>query len=114
MTQQVKALDPIQLRLDQYRALLQVSESIAVNRHMPDLIRDLSVRLSDVVHFDYINLILHDPQRNVLRVQILETPLPTSITTGFEMNVDGSPAGEVWKTQEPFISDDLDREIRYP
>jgi formate hydrogenlyase transcriptional activator len=113
MAQQQTA-DPIQLRLDQYRALLQVSESIAVNRLLPDLIRDLSARLRNVVQFDYINLILHDPQRGVLRVQILETPLPTSITTGFEMTVDDSPAGEAWKTQEPVISSDLGQESRYP
>jgi formate hydrogenlyase transcriptional activator len=109
-----QTVDPIQLRLDQYRALLQVSESIAVNRHLPDLIRDLYVRLADVVQFDYINLILYDPERGVLRVQIFETPLPTSIKTGFEMRVDESPAGEAWTTQEPVISGDLGTEERYP
>jgi formate hydrogenlyase transcriptional activator len=107
-------VDPIQLRLEQYRALLQVSESIAVNRHLPDLIRDLSVRLKEAVHFDYIGLLLHDPQRNVLRVQAMETPIQTPIAAGFEMGVDESPAGEVWKTQQPFISPDVDRDDRYP
>src|SRR5688572_25791401 len=97
-------VDPGQLRLEQYRALLQVSEAIAVNRQLPDLIRDLSVRLQDAVQFDYISLLLHDPLRNVLRVQTMETPIQTSITTGFEMGVDESPAGEAWKTQEPFIA----------
>ena len=107
-------VDPSQLRLEQYRALLQVSEAIAVNRHLPDLIRDLSVRLQDAVQFDYISLLLHDPLRNVLRVQIMETPIQTSITTGFEMGVDESPAGEAWKTQEPFIAADVDQDSRYP
>src|SRR5262245_37535785 len=107
-------VDPSQLRLEQYRALLQVSEAISVNRHLPDLIRDLSVRLQEAVQFDYISLILHDPQRNVLRVQIMETPIETPITTGFEMGIDDSPAGEAWKTQEPFIAADVDRDPRYP
>jgi formate hydrogenlyase transcriptional activator len=111
---QQDVVDPSQLRLEQYRALLQVSEAIAVNRHLPDLIRDLSVRLQEAVQFDYISLILHDPLRNVLRVQIMETPIQTSITTGFEMGVDDSPAGEAWKTQEPFITSDVDRDGRYP
>ena len=111
---QQDVVDPSQLRLEQYRALLQVSEAIAVNRHLPDLIRDLSVRLQDAVQFDYISLILHDPLRNVLRVQIMETPIQTSVTTGFEMGVDDSPAGEAWKTQEPFIASDVDRDGRYP
>src|SRR5688572_33180343 len=100
-------VDPSQLRLDQYRAPLQVSEAIAVNRHLPELIRDLSQRLQEAVQFDYISLLLHDPQRDVLRLQIIETPLETTITTGFEMHVDESPAGEAWKTQEPFIAADV-------
>jgi formate hydrogenlyase transcriptional activator len=107
-------VDSSQLRLEQYRALLQVSEAIAGNRLLPDLIRDLSVRLQEAVQFDYFSLVLHDPQRNVLRVQIMETPIQTSITTGFEMGIDDSPAGEAWKTQEPFIAADVDRDPRYP
>src|SRR5262245_1940169 len=107
-------VDPSQLRLEQYRALLQVSESIAVNRHLPELISDLSVRLQEAVQFDYIGLLLHDPLRNVLRVQAMETPIPTPIAAGYEMGVDESPAGEAWKTQQPFISPDVEKETRYP
>ena len=114
MAQQQPVVDQNQLRLEQYRALLQVSEAIAVNRHLPELIRDLSQRLQEAVQFDYISLLLHDPQRDVLRLQIIETPLETTITTGFEMRVDESPAGEAWKTQEPFIASDVDKETRYP
>jgi formate hydrogenlyase transcriptional activator len=107
-------VDPSQLRLEQYRALLQVSESIAVNRHLPDLIRDLSVRLQEAVQFDYIGLLLHDPLSNVLRVQAMETPIRTHIAAGYEMGVDESPAGEAWKTQQPFIAPDVERDNRYP
>ncbi|HET9218761.1 MAG TPA: sigma 54-interacting transcriptional regulator [Terriglobia bacterium] len=106
-------VDPGQLRLEQYRALLQVSESIAVNRHLPELIRDLSVRLQEAVQFDYIGLLLHDPLRNVLRVQTMETPIQLPIAAGFEMGVDESPAGEAWKSQQPFISPDLESDGRY-
>src|SRR5678815_1369358 len=113
MTEQ-GVVDPIQLRLEQYRALLQVSESIALNRHLPDLIRDLSVRLQEAVQFDYIGLLLYDPLRNVLRVQAMETPIQTHIAAGYEMGVDESPAGEAWKTQLPFIAPDVDRDGRYP
>jgi formate hydrogenlyase transcriptional activator len=111
---QHEVVDSSPLRLEQYRALLQVSEAISINRHLPDLIRDLAVRLQNAVHFDYISLILHDPLRNVLRVQIMETPIRTPVSTGFEMGIDESPAGEAWKTQEPFISTDVDRDTRYP
>ena len=106
-------LDPHQLRLEQYRALLQVSEAIAVNRHLPELIRDLSVRLQEAVQFDYISLLLHDPLRSVLRVHIMETPIRMEIPSGLEMAIDESPAGEAWKAQQPFVTD-LDTDSRYP
>jgi formate hydrogenlyase transcriptional activator len=112
MSQQSLA-DPRQLRLEQYRALLQVSEAIAVNRHLPDLIRDLPGRLQEAVQSDYISLILHDPLRNVLRIKIMETPIQNSIPSDFEMGIDESPAGEAWKTQEPFVAD-VDTDRRYP
>ena len=114
MAQQEFAVDPTARRLAQYRALLQVSESIALNRDLPDLIRDLSVRLKTAVQFDYISLTLHDPVRDVLRIQSFETPMETPVRVGFEMSVDDSPAGQVWKTQEPLIVDDVDSEVRYP
>jgi formate hydrogenlyase transcriptional activator len=114
MAQQQPVVDPNQLRLEQYRALLQVSEAIALNRNLPELIRDVSIRLQEAVQFDYISLLLHDPQRDVLRLQIIETPIETTITTGFEMSVDESPAGEAFKTQAPFIAADVEGERRYP
>jgi formate hydrogenlyase transcriptional activator len=114
MSQQEFAVDQTARRLAQYRALLQVSESIALNLDLPDLIRDLSVRLRTAVQFDYISLTLHDPVRDVLRIHSFETPMETPVRVGFEMSVDESPAGQVWKTQEPFIVDDIDLEVRYP
>ncbi len=114
MAQQQSGVDTNQLRLEQYRALLEVSEAIAANRHLTGLIRDLSGRLQQAVQFDYISLILHDPQRDILRLQTLETPIQTSIQTGFEMSVDESPAGEAFKTQEPFIASNVEQESRYP
>lgn len=92
LARQETTLDPTEHRLQQYRALFQVSESIAVSRNLPDLIRDLSIRLDNIVPFDYINLVLHEPARNVMRVVVLKTPLPNNVPIGFEMPVDESPA----------------------
>jgi hypothetical protein len=41
---------------DQYRALLEVSESISLNRDLPGLFADLAPRLHRVVRFEYLNL----------------------------------------------------------
>jgi formate hydrogenlyase transcriptional activator len=87
----------------QLEALLEVSEAIAQQRDLPALFHDLSERLHSVIEFDFLTLILHDPARNVMRLHILETRVPTEKSTGTESPVEGTPSGLVWQTQEPFV-----------
>jgi len=98
----------------QLEALLEVSEVIAQQRDLPGLFHDLAGRLHSVIEFDYLTLILHDPVRNVMRLHILETHLPTDKPTGTETPIEGNPSGWVWQTQEPFIVNDTEEETRYP
>jgi len=100
--------------LEQYRALFEVSEAIALHRDLDELFRDLARRLPHIVPFDYINVVLHDPARDVMRLSFLVTPKPTTISTGLELPVDESPGGIVWKTQQPLTVDDLAQERRFP
>jgi formate hydrogenlyase transcriptional activator len=100
----------------QLEALLEVSEAIAQQRDLPALFHDLAVRLHSVIDFDFLTLVLHDPVRNVMRLHILETQLPTDKPkpTGTETPVDGHPSGWVWQSQEPFVIIDTEDETRYP
>src|SRR5262245_38942989 len=99
---------------EQYRTLLDVAEAIAVYRDLGELFQDLAQRLPRVVPFDYINLVLHDPARDVMRLHLLVTPEPTTISPGLELPVDESPGGLVWKTQQPLTVEDVARETRFP
>jgi formate hydrogenlyase transcriptional activator len=99
---------------EQYRALLDVAEAIAVQRDLGQLFQDLAGRLPRIVPFDYINLVLHDPARDVMRLHLLVTPEPTTISPGLELSVDGSPGGLVWKTQQPVVVEDVALESRFP
>jgi formate hydrogenlyase transcriptional activator len=99
---------------DRLRLLLEVSEAIASRRHLNDLFQDLAERLPRVVPFDYINVLLHDPARNVMRLHILVAPEHSTIRAGLELPMDGSMAGLVWTTQQPLTIDDLDTEDRFP
>jgi formate hydrogenlyase transcriptional activator len=99
---------------DRLRLLLEVSESIASYRDLGDLFRVLSERLPRLVPFDFINLVLHDPARDVMRLQILTTGEPTTISPGLELPVAESPAGFVWQTQQPLMLPDLTVERRFP
>jgi formate hydrogenlyase transcriptional activator len=99
---------------DRLRILLEVSESIASYRDLGELFQVLSARLPRLVPFDFINLVLHDPARNVMRLHILTTDAPSTISPGLELPVDESPAGVVWKTQQPLMMRDLATEKRFP
>ena len=60
--------------IQQYRTLLDVSESIAAHRDLRDLFHELALSLHRVVHFKQMRLILYDVEWNLMRVHILETP----------------------------------------
>ena len=96
------------------RLLAEVSESIASHRDLNELFRDLAQRLPRIVPFDYINLVLHDSVRNVMRLQLLVAPVEATIKAGAEFPIDASPGGLVWKTQQPVIVNDIRVETRFP
>ena len=98
---------------DRLGLLLEVSESIASHHNLNELMRDLAQRLPRVVPFDYINLTLHDPVRNVMRLHLLLAPESTTIREGFELPID-SPSGLTWTTQQPVMIEDMAAETRFP
>src|SRR5271167_1862602 len=105
---------PLEHSRRQLEALLEVAESIAQHRDLAALFHDLAERLHCVVDFDFLTLVLHDPDRNVMRLHILETRLPTPVKTGSESPVDGHPSGWVWQSQQPFVVTDTEEDHRFP
>ena len=99
---------------DRLRLLLEVTESIASHRDLTELLRDLAQRLPSIVPFDYINVVLHEPTRNVMRLWLLVASVPSTISPGLEMPVGESPGGWVWTHQQPLTVNDLSQESRFP
>jgi formate hydrogenlyase transcriptional activator len=97
----------------QYRTLLEVAESIASHRELTALFHDLVPRLHRVVHFDFINLILHEPSRNVMRSHVLECPDPNYVCPSQECPME-PPGGWVWQTQQSWVVSRLASETRFP
>ncbi|OLC99661.1 MAG: Fis family transcriptional regulator [Acidobacteria bacterium 13_1_40CM_4_58_4] len=98
----------------QLEALLEVSEAIAQQRDLPALFHDLAARLHSVIDFDFLSLVLHDSAKNVMRLHILETHLPSEKVAGSESPIEGNPSGWVWQTQQPLVIADVDEETRFP
>jgi len=99
---------------ERLRLLLEVSESIASHRDLAELFQDLAQRLPHVVPFDFINAVLHEPARNVMRLWLLMASRPSTIQPGLELPIDESPGGLVWKTQQPMTVEDVTKENRFP
>ena len=100
----------------QYQALLEISEAIAKHRDLSELFHDLAQRLPRVIPFDFINLVLHDSTREVMRLHALVGPESSTIRPGLELPIDESPAGLVWKSQQPLMVEveDMAAESRFP
>jgi len=108
------AQQQLALERDRLRLLLGVTESIALHRDLDELFHDLAQRLPRILPFDYINVVLHEPARNVMRLCFLVTSQPSTISPGLEIPVDESPGGLVWKTQQPLTVNDITQERRFP
>jgi formate hydrogenlyase transcriptional activator len=99
---------------DQLRLLFEVSEAIASHGDLTALFRDLARRLPPVVPFEVIALFIHDPDKNVLRIQMLGTAEADRVPAGMEVPVDDSFSGLVFKTQEPLVVRRPEQDLRFP
>ena len=99
----------------QYRALLQVADAILAHRDLNALFRDLSRLLRQVVPFDYINLVLYDPDLEAMRLHILETAAPLPEAPNYEaIPLGETPSGLAWAEQRPIVIPDTATEERWP
>ncbi len=99
---------------EQYRALLEVTESIAVHHDLLELFRDLAQKLPRIITCSSITMTLHDPARNVMRLHGLDTHRPVSAAPELQYPVEDLPEGWVWQHQKPFVCNDVEREERFP
>jgi formate hydrogenlyase transcriptional activator len=100
-------------RSDVPRTLLEVSRATASHRDLESLFRDLAEVLQRVAPFDVLRLVLHDPERDVMRLHTLASVQPLK-TTVLELPTSESPSGVAMRTQLPVVVPDIDRETHFP
>ncbi|TMA48435.1 MAG: GAF domain-containing protein [Deltaproteobacteria bacterium] len=96
-----------------HRMLLDVSHATASHRDLKSLLGDLAGLLRRVARFDRLALVLHDPERDRMRLHTIVSLEPT-FTRDLELPVPESAAGLVWQTQRPLVVPRIDRETRFP
>jgi formate hydrogenlyase transcriptional activator len=99
--------------VQQYHALLDVTEAIASHRDLPALFHDLSQKLNHITPYDFIGVLLHDAEHQVMRLHSLETPARFTTPPSPVSSVETSPSGYVWRTQKPIFIE-VETETRFP
>jgi formate hydrogenlyase transcriptional activator len=96
-----------------YKALFDLSQSIAGHTDLDTLCHSLAASLRRVVAFDSLGLVLHDAGRNQLRVHSIATDHPIQ-DTGIIVPVDGEHFGAwVWREQKPLVLSPLVDDSRW-
>ena len=99
---------------ERYRTLLEINNALVANLTQEALFHSIAEALRRVLPFDRTAIFLHDPQRDVLRLFVLESSLTSKyFAVGLEMPVGDSHVGRVFQRPELLLRRDLATERHY-
>jgi formate hydrogenlyase transcriptional activator len=105
---------PAALAAERYRTLLEINNAIISSLTREALFHAIAGALRRVVPFDRTAVFLHEPARDVLRLFVLESSLPSAyFGVGLEMAATDSHVGRVFQKRQPLIRHDLATEREY-
>ena len=100
---------------ERYRTLFEVAETIATHRNLGEVCCDLAQLLPKVVPVNFVALALYNPASHTMTLHSIQANIPIqSPDDVYELPVDETPAGYVWRTQEPLFIADIMAERRWP
>jgi formate hydrogenlyase transcriptional activator len=96
-----------------FQSLLSIAESLTSCRELEELFHRLVGHLRGLVGFDFLGLVVYEPERGIARTRVLET---TSMVLAHrpERPIGETPAGWVIESQQPLIVPDTGAETRWP
>ncbi len=99
---------------DRARSLLAINNAVVLNLTQDALFHAITTALRPVIPFDRMTIFLYDDQKNVLRMVVAESAVPSDhFVPGFELSLHQSHAGESFTTQRPFFNPDLAKTRTY-
>jgi formate hydrogenlyase transcriptional activator len=101
---------------ERYRALLEINNTLISNLDRDDLFHAIARTLRRVVPFDRTSIFLHDPDKNVLRLSVLESSGAAAYIwpVGTEVSATDSHAGWVFRHGDALVRQDLGEGLRFP
>ncbi len=98
--------------LRRYEALLQTADLVVHYQELPQLFRELALRLRELADFELASFSLHDSFKNIMKEHTWEGS--TLAATPDEVPVEGSASGWVWRNQQPLVIPDSLLENHFP
>ncbi len=100
---------------ERYRTLLEINNAIISSLTPEPLFHAIAQALRRVLPIGRSAIFLHDPEKDVLRLFMLESSLPSQyFHVGLEMPPGESHVGWVVQHRKPLLRRDLERERQYP
>ncbi len=100
---------------DRARSLLAINNAVVLNLTQDALFHAITTALRPVIPFDRMTIFLFDDQKNVLRMVVAESAVPSDhFVPGFELTLNQSHAGVAFVNQRPFFNSDLAKTRTYP
>ncbi|HSB80831.1 MAG TPA: sigma 54-interacting transcriptional regulator [Candidatus Methylomirabilis sp.] len=100
---------------ERYRTLLEINNAVISNLTREPLFHAIAQALRRVLPIDRTAIFLHDAEKDVLRLFMLESSLPSSyFFVGLEMPAGDSHVGWVFRHQRCRLRRDLETEREYP
>jgi formate hydrogenlyase transcriptional activator len=97
------------------RLLLAIADSVSSPRELQDLLAHLAGLLRHVLAYDFVAVLLHDPETGVTRLLSIESRLPTRLRyDGLEFPTAGTHVESSFATQEAIVIPDVENEPHLP
>lgn len=93
--------------------LANICRAIAAHRNLGELFDVLGESLRSMVNFDYLSVVLHDVSKDVMRMHVLKSTLPSPMREGMEFQMDESLAAFVMQSARPMIFSDTEQDTGF-
>ncbi len=96
-----------------FAALEQMCRTISSHSDLGEVFSSLSPHISHLLPSHYVSVVLHDEDRGTMRLHVLHSSESTPEWLGQDFEIDDSPSGIAWRSQDVFICEDLEQEKRF-
>ncbi|MCE5310941.1 MAG: sigma 54-interacting transcriptional regulator [Acidobacteriales bacterium] len=99
---------------DIYEAVLELARSIAGHTDLDSLLSGVAESLRRVVDFEYVAMILRDPDGKAMRLHVLKASGEVDTMGDTLFPLESTPGGWVWLNQKTLVISSVENDTRWP